>query len=295
VTTQRVADRAASLGSLAGLQSSAARLSALQSQLSSGRAITKPSDSPTGTVSALELRSQLKQVTQYQANAQDGIGWLTEIDSTLSSVTKATQTVRDLVLQGQNTATNDASSDDALAQQVDAIRSTLLGLANTSYEGRPVFGGTTAGTTAFDATGTYQGDTGTVTRTIGPNDSVQVGASGTAVFGANGSNLFDVLTSISNNLRTNPSGLSGDLTNLDAAMTTLSSQQALAGASYNRIQSVQTVASATSLQVTTQLSNIQDVDMADMAIQVSSANVSYQAALQVTANIRQTSLLDFLK
>src|SRR6202042_2810481 len=126
MTTERVADREWSLGSLAGLQSSASRLAALQSQLSSGRAITKPSDSPTGTISALELRGQLKRVTQYQANAQDGIGWLTEIDSTLTSVTSATQNVRDLVLQGLNTATNDPSSDSALAQQVDSIRSTVL-------------------------------------------------------------------------------------------------------------------------------------------------------------------------
>ncbi len=293
--SNRITESAGALSSMAGMQSAASRLAALESQLSSGRAITKPSDSPTGTVSALELRSQLKQVTQYQANAQDGLGWLTEIDSTLPSATAATQSVRDLVLQGLNTGANDTSSNEALAQQVDAVRSTLLSLANTTYQGRPIFGGTTAGSAAYDASGTYQGDTGSVTRTIGSNDSVQVGATGPAVFGADGSNLFDVLRSISNDLRTNPTALSGDLGNLDSAMSNMSAQQAVAGATYNRIQSVQTVASGTQLQVTSQLSSIQDADLADMAIQVSSANVAYQAALQTTANIRQTSLLDFLK
>jgi flagellar hook-associated protein 3 FlgL len=295
VTTQRIADRSNALGSLAGLQASASRLASLQSKLSSGRQITKPSDNPTGTTTALELRGQLQRTNQYVASGSDGIAWLSQIDSTLSSVVKATQNVRDLVLQGANTATNDPNSENALAQQVDAIRSTLLGLSNTTYQGRPVFGGTTAGTTAYDSTGAYQGNSGAVTRTIGDGDSVTVGATGPAVFGADGSNLFDLLSTISNDLRTNTAGLSGDLSSLDTALHRVSSQQAVAGATYNRIETVQSIASDTTLQLKTQLSDIQDVDVAELAVQVSSANVAYQASLQTTASIKQTSLLDFLR
>ena len=291
----RVTERNGALGSLAGLQAASSKLSALQTQLSSGRRITKPSDDPVGTVSALALRGELQRSNQYQANAQSGLGWLTQVDSTLSSVQSQAQKVRTLVLQGSNTGANDASSLNALADNVDQLRSSMLSLANTTYEGRPIFGGTTAGTAAFDSSGTYVGDTGSITRTVGANDDVQVNQSGTAVFGANGSNLFDLLTTISSDLRTNPAGLSTDLSNLDAAMTGLSAQQGQSGAIYQRIQTVQTDASNSSLQLTTALSGLQDVDVADMAIQVSSANLTYQASLQTTANIRQTSLLDFLK
>ncbi len=45
----RVTVGSASPGSLAGLRSTASRLAGLQSQLSSGRQITRPSDSPSGT------------------------------------------------------------------------------------------------------------------------------------------------------------------------------------------------------------------------------------------------------
>jgi flagellar hook-associated protein 3 FlgL len=295
VTTPRVTERNAALGSLAGLQSAASRLTALQSQLSSGRKITKPSDDPVGTVSALALRGELQRANQYQANAQSGLDWLTEVDSTLTSVQNQAQHVRTLVLHGANTGTNDASSLNALADNVDQFRQSMLSLANTTYEGRPIFGGTTAGTTAFDSTGTYVGDTGSVSRTVSANDNVQINQTGTAVFGANGSNLFDVLSTISSDLRTNPANLSADLGTLDTAMNTLSAQQGQAGAMYQRIQTMQTNASGDSLQLTSQLSSVQDVDIADMAIQVSSANLAYQASLQTTANIRQTSLLDYLK
>lgn len=291
----RVTEGSTSRGALLGLQASAGRLSALQQQLSSGRQITKPSDDPTGTVGALQLRSQLKQLTQYQASATDALGWLTTVDSAYSSISSQLQQVRTLVLQGMNTGTNSATSNQALAQQVDQARSSLLALANASYLGRPVFGGTTAGTVAFDNTGAYVGDTGTVSRTVGPNTTVDLNTPGTTAFGPNGSNLFDLLSTISTDLVSNPAGLGADLTALDARQVAITGDQSLAGAKYQRIQGVQTTSSTNTIQLKSQLSDLQDIDLADMAVQVSSANAAYQAALATTAKISQISLLDFLR
>ncbi|MBV9593726.1 MAG: hypothetical protein JO147_08030 [Actinobacteria bacterium] len=90
-------------------------------------------------------------------------------------------------------------------------------------------------------------------------------------------------------------GLTNALESLDIAMTTGCAQQGATGATSRRIENVQTNASKTSLQLTTQLSSIQDVDVADMTIQFSSVDLAYRAALQTTISIRQTSLLDFLR
>lgn len=295
MTTPRITVLNSSTGSIASLEASSSRLTALQSQLSSGRQITKPSDDPAGTAQALALRGQLKRENQYQANAASGIGWLTSVDDTLTSVMNQAQSARTLVVKGLNSGTNDSSAMTAIANQLDQLRQGMISTANTTYEGRPIFGGTTAGTTAFDSTGAYVGDDGSITRTVADNDSVQVNQTGPTVFGSGSSGLFDVMSQISTDMRTNPSALSGDLSNLDAAMNTVSTQQAQAGATYQRIQTMQTNASNASLQTTTQLSSIQDVDVANMAIQISSANMTYQAALQTTASIKQTSLLDYLK
>jgi flagellar hook-associated protein 3 FlgL len=291
----RVTAGSASRGALAGLQVDAARLANLQRQITSGRQITKPSDSPTGTVTALQLRSQLKQLNQYQANASDALGWLTTVDSTLHNITSQLQQVRSLVLQGMNTGTGNAISNEALAQQVDQARASLLSLANSSYLGRPVFGGTTAGGVAFDATGSYAGDTGTVTRTVGPNNAIDLNNPGTATFGPDGGNLFDLLADISAKLRTNPSGLGADLAQLDTRQVAITNEQSLAGAKYQRIQSVQNTANSNLVQLKSQLSDLQEIDLADMAIQVTSANAAYQAALATTAKVSQISLLDFLR
>jgi flagellar hook-associated protein 3 FlgL len=194
-----------------------------------------------------------------------------------------------------NTGTGNATSNEALAQQVDQAKASLLSLANSSYLGRPVFGGTTAGSVAFDASGSYVGDTGTVARTVGPNNAIDLNTPGTAAFGPNGGNLFDLLTDISDKLRTNPSGLSADLAQLDARQVSITNEQSLAGAKYQRIQSVQNTANTNLVQLKSQLSDLQEIDLADMAIQVTSANAAYQAALATTAKISQISLLDFLR
>jgi flagellar hook-associated protein 3 FlgL len=138
----RIAERSAARNTLAGVQSNASWVAAVQEKLSSGRQITKPSDSPSGTAAALQLRAELKRMDRHQSSATDAMSWLSTVDSSLTSVSNQVQQVRSLVLQGLNSGSGDANSNEALAQQVDQARSSLLSLANTSYLGRPVFGGT---------------------------------------------------------------------------------------------------------------------------------------------------------
>jgi flagellar hook-associated protein 3 FlgL len=290
----RVTEGSASYGSLVGLQSSASRLAALQAKMSSGQQITKPSDDPSGTVRALQLRADLKRNTQYTANAGDAIGWLSTSDTTYTQIGKLAQNARTLVVQGLNTGASGTTPAAAIADQIDAIRTSMINLANTTYNGRPVFGGTTTGAIAYDAAGNYAGDSGTVSRTVGPQSTVQINQSGAQVFGPPGNDMFTLLANISNTLRTNPTALGSDLTSLDAAIANVSAAQATEGATYERVQTAQAAQTSTALTVTTQLSGIQDIDLANMAVQVSTANTNYQAALQTTASIRQQSLLDFL-
>ena len=291
----RVTESSASYGALAGLQSSAARLASLQAKLSSGKQITAPSDDPSGTVRALQLRGDLQRNNAYTDSATDAIAWMSTADSAYSQMVTLTQSARTLVVQGLNTGASTGSSAGAIADQIDALRTSLISVANTTYNGRPVFGGTTSGSVAYDNGGNYMGDSGTVNRTVGPQATVQINQNGPDVFGPAGGDLFSLLSSISTNLRSNNStALSGQLADLDTAIGRMSAAQASEGAAYQRVQVAQSSQSSTKLSVTSQLSELQDIDLADIAVQVTTASTNYQAALQTTANIRQLSLLNFL-
>ncbi|MDR7280500.1 flagellar hook-associated protein FlgL [Catenuloplanes atrovinosus] len=295
----RVTDGAITNRVLANLQGNLTRVGNLQEQLSSGKQISRPSDSPTGTVSAMQLRGESRAVQQYSRNASDGLGWLGVIDTALTSSLSQTGKVRELVLQGMSAGTaSTADARAALAAEVENLRNSLIGVANTKYLDRPVFGGTTTGERAFDAAGSFIGDAGTVMRTVGDNSKVQVDANGAQVFGANGSGsqLFTVLDSIANNLRSsNTAGLDADLQNLDVAIGTIKTNLADVGARYNRIETSRTAADDRLLNVKSQLSEIEDIDLPNTIMQMQLQQTAYQAALQATAKVIQPSLMDFLR
>lgn len=296
----RVTSRTLANKSLQGLNANQAKLSRLQEQVSSGKVLTRPSDNPGGAVSALQLRSEIQRNDQYSRNSQDGIGWLGTIDSTLTGMNDSLRRVRDLTLQGMSTGAQDQDSRNALAAEVDALREGLLASANTTYLGRPVFGGTTTGSIAYDTNATFVGDENTVLRTVGANSTVAVNVSGLAVFGdptdtANGGDLFAVLTQLSDDLRNNPGGLGADLTNLDTASKRVVTTLSDVGARYKRVEQMQSGADNRVLDLKSTLSNIEDVDLPKTLMEVALQSAAYQAALNATSKTVQPSLMDFLR
>ena len=284
--------------SISNVEAAAARLADLQDQISSGKRIRTPSDDPSGAVTAMQLRGELARNTQYAANSSDAISWLTTADSAFSQVVSSLQDAQTVVTRALNTGTNDASANAAMAAQLDGIRSTLISLANTSYNGRPIFGGTTSGSAAYNASGAYVGDTGTVTRAISATSTVPVATNGTAVFGdtSTGSDVFSMLANFSAALRSSPSTLTGTALNqLKSALSTVSTAQAAEGGVYQQVQQQQAMQASIGTSLQTRLGDVEQVDIAEMAVRVASANTSYQAALQTTSAVGRLSLMDFLR
>jgi flagellar hook-associated protein 3 FlgL len=292
----RVTDRARAAQSLRSIQAGQNAMSALQTQVSTGKKLTKPSDAPTDVSTALQLRNKIGVLSQYSRNADDGIGWLGTADNALTTVNSQVTSVRDLVLQGMSLdAVGAGTSRLAMVSQVDTMSKSLLAAANTTYQGRPIFGGTTGGTVAFDAGGTYVGDTGQVTRTVGDSVSVRVDVPGDA-FGTGSNQLFSVLTSISGHLQSgDTAGLSDDLGRLDSAADSVRTGQASAGASYRQLMDLKDAADNRVVDLGNQRSDLEDADMAESIMNLQLQSTGYQAALAATAKIQQPSLLDFLR
>jgi flagellar hook-associated protein 3 FlgL len=295
-TPMRVTERSVAATTLAGLQANLSRLAVLQQQLSSGRLISQPSDSPGGTSAAMQIRDDLGRMQQYTRNADDGKAWLGTIDGALTGSVNQLMQARDLVLQGMSAGVADSQSGrEAIALQVDNLRSSLLGLANTVHVGRPVFGGTTSGGVAYDADGNYVGDGGAVLRTVAANTKVRADVSGPASFGDGPGSVFDVLSAISSDLRTNPSNLAAGLTDLDAVTEKLKAAEADAGARYNQLDQLGQAASDRIITLRSQQSDLESIDLPLTITELQLQQTSYQAALSATAKVIQPSLVDFLR
>ena len=299
MTAFRITQRTVSARTTGNLQLALRRLATTQEQLSSNRQISRPSDNPVGTVSALRLRSGIRQTEQYVRNADDGLGWLNAADNALVSSLDQIRRVRDLSLAGAN-GSNGANERRAMAVEILAIRDSLIGTANTQHLGRPVFGGTADGVLPYDSTGAWQitgaAETGAVERTIAPGERVKVNLTGPEVFGAEPDNLFNVLTNIANDLLANDtSNLPTHLDSLDARMRNVTDSLGEIGARTNRLETMRNRASDQIVGLKSSLSEIEDIDLPATIMDLQLQETAYKAALSATARVIQPSLVDFLR
>ena len=72
----RITQRAVALTSLQGLNRNLDAVGKLQQQLTSGKLITMPSDSPTGTNRAMQTRADQAAAAQQARNISDAKSWL---------------------------------------------------------------------------------------------------------------------------------------------------------------------------------------------------------------------------
>jgi flagellar hook-associated protein 3 FlgL len=246
-------------------------------------------------MAALRLRTDLDRYTQLDRNADDGKARLGTTDNALTDGLAVLREARDAVLLGANGSLS-ANDREALAAHVEGLRSSLLAVANTKYLQQPIFAGTAGAASAYDASGAYQGNTGAVTRTIAPGVKVTVNATGDAVFGPAGNDIFTVLADIANDLRTNPSNLtSTDLGRLDTGYLRMQNALASVGSRYHQIEIMQDRNQANQLETQNQLSEVEGVDLPAATVELQLQEVAYQAALGATAKVIQPTLMDFLR
>jgi flagellar hook-associated protein 3 FlgL len=278
------------------LQTGLSRLAKTQEQLSTGRVLNRPSDSPTDTTAAMRLRASLADQTQYSRNAEDGLGRLGQADVTLRSMLDQVGRIRELAVQSVNALNQSPAAREAIATEIEQLRSNLVDGANTTYLGRPVFGGLVNGSAAYDDAGTFVGVPGAVQRTIGKDIKVAVNLDGPDAFGPNGASLFDTLTALADSVRagTLPTTQT-ELAALDTARNRMTSALADVGTRTNRLERAGQAAKDAVFDLTSSLSEIENVDLARATMDLKMQEVAYQAALASTARLVQPSLADFLR
>lgn len=308
----RITHRTIQESTLANLQGNLTAMSRLQEQLSTGKKINRPSDDPTATVSALQLRQELRANEQHTRNADDGLGWLNAQDTALQTTSSQLRVARTLVVKALNTGASSPESQAAIAVEVDGIRTTVQSLANTRYLGRNVFAGTSGAVDAVapDPLGgssyTFAPTGGTVQRTVGANVTVRVDSDGSALFGSDATvhsdpadgSVFALLDQISTEIKspgTTGTPLSGLLTALDTRIGAVLTGLADVGARTVRLQNAQDAAADARLSLTSSLSETEDVDLPSTIVNLQMQQAAYQAALGATAKVLQPSLMDFLK
>lgn len=284
---------------LRDLSQGLSRLQETQTKLASGKQITRPSADPGGTTSAMGMRQDLRRADQRLRSLNDAQGWLETADVTLTSSLDALGRAKEIAVRAGNTgALGDPVARQALATEIRSIRSEMLALANTNYGNRTIFNGTTTGA-AYDANGVYLGNSSSIIRDVAPSTSIAVNLTGPQVFGTAGGPVGDVFETLDRMAAAISAGdsvaMATEHTNLDGFRNTVGAATVEIGTRAARLAEAKIRAEDNKLLLTTQLSEVEDVDVVEALITAKAQESSYQASLQVAAKILPPSLLDYLR
>ncbi|SHE70597.1 flagellar hook-associated protein 3 FlgL [Desulfofundulus australicus DSM 11792] len=304
------------------IQEAMQRLARTQEQMSTGRRVLRLSDDPPALSQLLNVRAAVERNQQYARNITDGLSYLDGADTALGTAGELIQKALEYAIQGAN-GTLEKNDMAAIGEQIDKMIDELVDIANTTVGGKYIFAGTKNDRPPFKRevdNGVdkiyYQGNLERVSReildqanypidvpavTLVDNNSntlggvfgeVQSSNNGYEVVGG----VFQILLALRNSLKAaDASGVNDSIGALNTQLDHLLRYRVQVGARTSHFESVRSQLQDQEVRLTQVLSNLEDADVARVAVDLSRQQLAYQAALAAGAKILETSLLDYLR
>jgi flagellar hook-associated protein 3 FlgL len=263
-----------------------------QREVYTGKRINTASDDPIGMGQVLRYRKTLASIDQFQNNIK-AASMRIEHDETIFD------TVEDLLQQAVDISLDtNVDNRDLYAEQVADIREQVIQLANSKMGDDYIFGGYQTSSEPFkvDLSGDvyYDGDAGEKTYSIGSNIQVDLNADGSDIF-MGVQDVFDVLNDLSTDLTGGTSAqIASHAAPLNEAIDHLETVRAQASADYQRLELTDTHWGTYKVSVQNMLSSIEDVDPAEVIVELQTLQTAYETSLATSAKIIQPNLMQFL-
>lgn len=169
------------------LSTSVSRLVELETMMSSGKRISKPSDDPIGTQQVLAYNTQLSEIEQYLETINLGNARLATYESNLSSINTFLTSAKEIALtmaSDDTAAAGDVAWESELAQ-LEGLIDQIIEIGNTKSGGQYIYSGQRINNVAL-ARGTngviYQGDESYIQMGIASNSRINGNLLGSEVF-----------------------------------------------------------------------------------------------------------------
>lgn len=306
-------------------------LEKLQNQKATGKKFRVPSDNPIGTSKSLKFNTDISKLKQYERNATDAMAWMKDTDSALDEIGEVLKRAYELTVD----AANDTKGKDDLKnieEEISQLREHLIQLGNTTHAERHIFSGHKtdkplihvkdgeyedgkkyfAGQYAIDLE-----DKEIFEYNVGISEKVKVNTLGTKVFGKPEDypedsiikgekpeliKVFDDLSKALGKLdpdddenSPNREEVRKSITKLQDGLNDILSVRAEVGAKMNRLEMTEKKLKIQVNNVKELLSYNEDVDMAEISMEINMAENVYISSLMTGAKIIQPTLMEFLR
>jgi len=281
------------------------RMSKYQYQLATGKKISVPSDDPVVAARALKLRTDLAEVQQYKRNVEDAISWMEITEDTIDKLGDVIQRARELAVDASN-GTKTPEDLQKVKEEILQLREQIIHIANTTYAGRYIFSGFSTNKPLLKEDGTFNIDvmnSEKIMFEIGIKDNLNVNVTGGDLFN-NGANavagdLPAFIKVFDNYIAALDSGdiskVSSIIAELDDVHNNTLRVRADVGARMNRLELTLDRIENDIISFTKLMSLNEDVDEAEVMINLKNEENVYRASLAGGARIIMPTLLDFLR
>jgi len=302
----RISSNTAALNAIYNLQKGQTTLNRLTELTTSDQNINRPSDDPTATSTLLNISDALNAINQYSTNITKAT---TSLDATNNALTGISDTITqakslvDSISNGSDSASDRQSAHDQLV----SLKQQLIDYANTQSGDTYVFGGTSSATAPFSSTSnSYSGDSNQSKVEIAENSYQTVNITGDRLLKGSGSNpsygSTDILKTLDNLISavgdstttSDATALQQGAKDLEAGATQINNAQIDVAARMKRLDTMSTMNTNNKTTLENVVSDIQNVDLTMVGVELSQQQTAYEAALAATAKISSLSLLDYL-
>lgn len=293
------------------------RVDNLNKQLGSGKQINRVSDDPHKAVKIMNLNNEIKYVEKHNQNVEEVVGWMNNTDASLEEFGTLLGDIKKGLLEVGNATYSDEEMraiQAELNEKLKALGETL----NTTHGGRYMFGGTSVNEPPI----LIEEKDGVVTLKLNPNIkdedlkedlkaeisdgiSMDYNISVTEIFNKDGKNYLDSINDLSKlmndiangvDVEDNKKELLGNVKkDIDNFFNHTVDTRTKFGVKVNTAEKIKDLNDTNILNMKGVLSLEQDVDYVNKFIELKSAELIYNASIQVGAKLIQPSILDYLR
>jgi flagellin len=232
-------------------------------KLSSGYRINRAGDDAAGLAISEKMRGQIRGLEQASRNAQDGISLIQTAEGALNETHSILQRMRELAVQASND-TNTAADRAELQKEIDALVSEIDRIANdTEFNTQTLLDGSFT------------------------NKVIHIGANKNQVLSFSINSMDSTALAVDTVDVTTLANAENAISQIDAAISSVSSERASLGAIQNRLEHTINNLGTSAENLTAAESRIRDVDMAKEMMEFTKNNILTQAAQAMLAQANQ--------
>ena len=284
-------------------------LAKTQEQLSTGKQIVKPSDSPDKASLVTRLESELARQASYQNTMKSVNTRLQTEETALINTSDVMTRMKELAIQASSDSLSPADRQ-SISLEISSLKDQVLSLANTQdTNGNYLFAGSRVGSPAFakNATGkvVYQGDESRMKVAVGDNRRMNLNMPGSDAFvkvirddgkgNKFGVGFFQAIDDLANAVKSSDhTNMQRGIAEIDTLQQGVSNAVAQIGTDMNVVDMQNSVLDEVTLRLKTTKSDAEDLDYTSAITKMNKDQLALEAAQSSFAKISQLSLFKYM-